>query len=78
MTGINVTCSDLTVYSTDSEIIARYDVLSYTLFIGKIVVKYFGVYNSHGFFPEIRNSPDTDILVRISLYMSVKLQESYP
>ncbi len=66
------------MYSSDSEIIARNDVLSYTLFIGKIVVKYFGVYNSHGFFPEIRNPPDTDMLVCIVLYTSVKLQESYP
>ncbi len=78
MTGINVTCYNLSVYAPDSEIIARNDVLSYTLFIGKIVVKYFGVYNRHGFFPEIRDLPDTDMLVCILLYMSVKLQESYP
>jgi hypothetical protein len=78
MTGINVTCFDLTVYSTASDKIERNDVLSYTLFIGKILVKYFDVHNSHGFFLEIRNPPDTDILVLILLYMSVKLQESYP
>jgi hypothetical protein len=66
------------VYSSELEITATNDELFYTLFMGKIVVKYIGIYNSQVIFLEIRNPPNTDMLVSILLYMSVKFQESYP